>query len=125
MKEIKEKLVNGGYKLTKPRVAVLGFLKKAKKPYTAKEIFGKLKSADLVSVYRTLNLLEKLEIVNVDIFEKEKKYCLANYPHHHIVCRLCGRTEEIACNERFFERIENFYDIRHQLTVTGVCDKCQ
>lgn len=122
MKSIKEKLIEAGYKLTKPRLAVLIFLSENHKPMSARELSKNIKTVDRASVYRTLNILEKLGLVNVDMINKEKLYCSAGKPHHHIICTGCGYVEKIECNHSF--RHKNFTNINHQLTVTGLCDKC-
>jgi Fe2+ or Zn2+ uptake regulation protein len=118
------KLKKSGYKVTKPRLQVLNSLEKEKKLISARNLYKKIKSIDRASVYRTLNLLEKLRIVNVEIIEKEKLYCLANRPHHHIICRKCGYVEDFDCDNIEFKIFNNFSNIHHQLTLTGVCNKC-
>ena len=120
-----KKLIEAGYKLTKPRLAILVFLAKASQPYSAQEIATKVKGIDLVSVYRNLTLFSNLDIVHEDIFLKEKKYCLADSPQHHIVCRLCGHTERIECHHDYFNKVNNFSDIKHQLMLSGVCNNCK
>jgi len=122
---IKEKIINSGHKLTKPRLAVLGCLKKQKGIISARDLHKKIKKIDQASVYRALNLFEKLNLVNVEILDKEKFYCLDDHPHHHIICRKCGYTEEFKCDkEKEFKYFKNFSNIRHQLTLSGVCKKC-
>lgn len=113
-----------GYKLTKPRLQVLQALEREKSLISARNLHKKITTVDRASVYRTLNIFEKLHIVNVEILEKEKLYCLADHPHHHIICRKCGYTEEFQCDKREFKKFKNFTNIHHQLTLTGVCNKC-
>ncbi|OIO17378.1 hypothetical protein COV56_01675 [Candidatus Kuenenbacteria bacterium CG11_big_fil_rev_8_21_14_0_20_37_9] len=126
MENIEEKLVNLGYKLTKPRVKVLRFLRKTSStPYSAQDIFKKIQGVDLASVYRVLALFNDLEIANEEFFGKEKKYCLATNPHHHVVCRRCGKTKMVECDHDYGNKFQNFSDIRHQLILTGICNKCK
>lgn len=123
MKEIKKKLKEAGYKLTRPRMAVLSVLKKSERPVTAKYIFGQVEKIDLVSVYRTLALLEELSLVNCEVLNGEKIYCLALHPHHHIVCRKCGKIESFECRHHF-EDFKGFSDVKHQMLVSGICNNC-
>lgn len=123
--EVKDKISKLGYKLTRSRLGVLNFLEKANKPYSAQEIHNKLNKTDLVSVYRTLSLLAKIGVVNEEFFNKEKKYCLNNRPHHHIVCRNCNKVESVECNHNWSNSFKNFKDIDHKLILTGICMKCQ
>ena len=118
------KLAKLGYKVTRPRLQVIKFLEKEKKLISARNLHKKIKTIDRASVYRTLNLLGKLHLVNIEIIKKEKLYCLANHPHHHIICRKCGYTEKFDCENNEFKKFKNFSKIYHQLTLTGVCNKC-
>jgi Fur family transcriptional regulator, ferric uptake regulator len=110
-------------KMTKQRLEVLDILAAYGKPISARGIHEKVKHADLASVYRTLNLLEEKSLVNMEIVRKEKLYCLATEPHHHIFCKICGYAEEVVCGHSF-GKFKNFSDVHHQLTLTGICAKC-
>ncbi len=123
MEKLKQKLVEVGYKATKPRLAVLEFLTTNHTPISARDLHKKLKHFDRASVYRTLNLFEDLHLVNAEVVDKEKIYCSADKPHHHIICKKCGYMEKIECKHSF-GHFKNFTSIYHQLTLTGVCNKC-
>jgi len=123
MEKIKQKLIKAGYKLTAPRVVVLAGLSKFHNPISARALHKKIKEVDRASVYRTLNLFEELHLVNVEVVEKEKLYCLSIVPHHHIICKKCGYTEEVECKHNF-GKFKNFNNVHHQLTLTGTCNKC-
>lgn len=123
MKKIIEKLIQAGYKLTKPRLAILDFLDDHHTSISARELHKKIKHFNRASVYRALNLFEELHLVNAEIIEKEKIYCLADKPHHHIICEKCGYTEKIDCAHSF-GHFKNFINVHHRLTLTGVCHNC-
>lgn len=123
MEELKQRLIKSGNILTKTRLAVLDYLSDNHSPLSARGLHKKLKHFDRASVYRTLNLFEELHLVNVEVVDKEKIYCLADEPHHHIICKKCGYMEKIECNHSF-GHFKNFTNIYHQLTLTGVCNKC-
>lgn len=123
MEEIEEKLSEAGYKITKPRKLVLKELLSAKNPVSAQELFKRIKKIDQVSVYRVLGLLEELGVVNAETLDKEKIYCLSSTPHHHILCRKCGDIKKIECKHNF-NHYKNFTNIRHQMTLTGICGGC-
>jgi Fe2+ or Zn2+ uptake regulation protein len=123
MMKVKQKLAEAGYNITAPRLAVLKYLSSTHTLISARDLHKKIKTVDLASIYRTLNLLEELQVVNVEMVNKEKLYCLAGEPHHHMICRKCGHIEVIKCNHRF-NNLKNFTDIYHQMTLTGICNKC-
>jgi Fe2+ or Zn2+ uptake regulation protein len=118
-------LKQAGFSLTKPRKLVLAFLRKTKKLVAANDIYQKLKKdLDKVTVYRTLEVLEKAQIIFKETGDKEAKYYLADKQHHHIVCQKCGYTQCLPC-EHIFTKIKNFSKIKHQLFLTGLCNKCK
>lgn len=123
MEDIKQQLITAGYKLTTPRKSVLHKLTDVDTLISARELHQKIKKVDRASVYRTLNLLEKLHVVNVELIKKEKLYCLATQPHHHIICKKCGYIEKIECKHTF-DTFKNFTNVHHQLTLTGICNQC-
>jgi Fe2+ or Zn2+ uptake regulation protein len=122
--EIEKVLINRGDKLTESRLIILRYLKKEKKIISAQALSKKIKSVDRASVYRTLNLLEELHLVNVEMINKEKLYCLAGHPHHHIICYNCGYIESFPCNNYEYKKFNNFTNITHRLTLIGLCNKC-
>ncbi len=123
MNKLVEKLIEVGCKITNPRLAVLKYLSVHHSPISARDLHKKIKAFDRASVYRTLNLFEELHLLNVEVIEKEKLYCFAEEPHHHIICKKCGYTEKTKCNHDF-GTFKNFNDVYHQLTLTGVCNNC-
>ncbi|MFA6486277.1 MAG: transcriptional repressor [Candidatus Magasanikbacteria bacterium] len=123
MEQLKQKIIKAGYALTKARLAILEYLSNNHISISARDLHKKVKHFDRASVYRTLNLFEELRIVNVEVIDKEKIYCSADEPHHHIICKKCGYMERIECKHSF-GHFKNFTNIYHQLTLTGVCNKC-
>ncbi len=120
---IVQKLKNAGFRITAPRKAVIEVLENNHEPQSAQEIHAKLHSIDLVSVYRALEVLKELGIVQREVTEESSKFYLAEKPHHHITCRKCGRVECVPC-DHVHKKIKGFAEIRHQLSMTGICNKC-
>jgi len=120
-----EKLItSSGHRLTKPRRLVLGALEIIDHPISAQALHESLnKEIDLVSVYRTLNLLESLSVVHKERFKNEEMYYLSRKPHHHIFCRKCGAARSIPCDHLFL-RVKGYKEIEHSLNITGICKKC-
>lgn len=125
-----------GYKLTKARRAVIHTLAGAATPLSISDLHqdAQARAIDLglVTVYRTLELLEELELVRpVHIYENCHGYVIATPGHtHHLVCRCCHTVTEIeGCDlSRFLERVaaQTGYDITgHWLELEGVCPACR
>jgi len=122
-----------GIRYTKPRKLVFEALEHLSKPVSANEINDYLKNRiDLTSVYRTLSLLVKSEMVNVILFgEGKKRYELKNKNehHHHLVCEKCGDVEDVEMKEssllKSVEERSKFVIKKHNLEFFGLCPDCQ
>lgn len=113
-----------GLSKTQARELILDFLQKHKTLFSAGDIFQALSgSLDRVTVYRNLETLEKAGLVFKEFSEKEALYYLADKQHHHITCQKCGYQQCLPCNH-IFQKIKNFSQIKHQLVLTGLCNKC-
>ncbi len=126
-----------GRRLTKTRQAILAVLEQAKYPLSAADLHRRLAErrapADLVTVYRTLNVLKVLGLVSqVEFQEGQFRYELrrGREHHHHIRCRGCGRIADLAlCPlEKIVELVERRTRFRvdgHALEFFGWCPKCR
>lgn len=140
LKKTKKQLHESGFKLTPQREATLLVLLENEKDHlSAEEIFFfvKQKNSDigLATVYRTLDILVDLKIVDKISFDDGvARYDLrkegAKYFHHHLLCLECGNIEEI--NEDLLGNVEeivekNFHFVvkDHRLTFHGICQNCQ
>ncbi|MCB0909293.1 MAG: transcriptional repressor [Nocardioidaceae bacterium] len=85
----------------------------------------------LATVYRTLQrLAEAGEVDLLRTAEGEAIYrrCSEQH-HHHLVCRRCGATVEVAgpAVERWAEGVaaeHGFTEVSHTLELFGVCARC-
>lgn len=133
--EILQKILkDNGYSNTKARTLVCEALWDSE-PQTMQQLSEKLGGKiDRASLYRTIELFEKLGLVNRIYIGWKYKLELSDvltHHHHHISCLQCGRI--IAIHEE--ESIEELIDKialqqgvraeRHQLEIQGVCQKCQ
>lgn len=137
---IKKQLRAQGYKLTPQREATVSVLiERESELLSAEDIFFlvKEKAPDigLATVYRTLELLSELKVVDkINFGDGVARYDVrkegAEHFHHHLVCIDCGSVEEIADDllgdvERIVESDYGF-DVRdHRLTFHGICKQCQ
>ncbi len=102
---------------------------------TAQDVHAGLRSESerigLSTVYRTLQTLAAegdVDVLRTDTGEAAYRRC-SNRHHHHLRCRACGRTVEIAAAavERWTARVAHdhgFSDMEHTVEVTGVCGLC-
>ncbi|WP_411844366.1 Fur family transcriptional regulator [Salinicoccus sp. HZC-1] len=140
IERIKEVLQQARYKLTPQReVTVRVLLENEKDHLSAEDVFMKVKDKypeiGLATVYRTLELLSDLKILDkINFGDGVSRYDLrkegANHFHHHLVCMECGSVEEIEEDllieaEKIVEKDYNFKVLDHRLTFHGVCKQCQ
>jgi Fur family transcriptional regulator, ferric uptake regulator len=128
-------LKEAGYRLTRPRRSVAQVLLSTPTPLSIEEIHSYLGSRAInrVSIYRTIQLLCDLGVVRrLQFHEDFARYELADTfgsHHHHFVCNLCGRVEDIdtcplAATEQAISRRTHSRITSHSLEFYGVCGAC-
>ncbi len=129
-------LKNKGYRLTSQRSAILDVLHGSDKHLTAEDIYNQVRARypriNRSTVYRTLELLKKLELVDETDLGGDRLYYhhVEKGHHHHLICQKCGRVfdveEEILKPvEELLLRKYNFRaDMRH-LAIFGRCLTCE
>jgi Fur family transcriptional regulator, ferric uptake regulator len=86
----------------------------------------------LTTVYANLRGLAgsgAVDTVRTEAGETLFRRCESGAHHHHLVCRECGRTVEVAgpAVERWADKVaqaEGFVDVRHTLEIVGTCAAC-
>jgi len=131
------KLNQQGLRLTRPRQVVMSILESANVPLSPqtihKEAVNNREDIGLVSVYRTLELLDELGFVRrLHGNDGCHGYVLSSPGHHHhIICQGCGKAVEFSGSgdmENLFDRIqrETGFDVDdHLLQLYGFCADCQ
>lgn len=120
---------------TKQRSAVLEFLDGQNTFRSAQDIYSDLRvrgnNIGLATVYRALQgMVEdgEIDVLRTDDGEAVYRRC-GTHHHHHLVCRVCGRTVEVEDQpvERWAAKVaqaNGFVDVEHQVEVFGVCAEC-
>lgn len=99
---------------------------------SAQELHSRLEGVGLATVYRNLGrLAESGEIDAIRRPNGEQAYraCSAGH-HHHLVCRECGKVEEIhdCAIEEWAGKLgrrHGFTAIEHQAELVGTCSECR
>lgn len=125
-----------GLRSTRQRAAIISALREASGFKTAQRLHLDMLRAGarvgLATVYRNLQAL--VESGEVDVLQSELgeamfRLCEASDHHHHLVCRRCGRSEEITAGEveswaARVARRHGFNDVTHTVEVFGLCADC-
>ena len=131
-----ESLQDSGYRLTAPRRAIVAIIANSSRALDAIEIYdlGRREHPrlGLVTVYRTLEKLEQLDLVQrVHQYDGCNMYLRAPQGHEHLLlCKTCGQMEYFSGDD-LSELIEETsqksgYQIQeHWLQLFGLCVSCQ
>lgn len=132
--QFRQMLADNSYKVTKAREATFKLLI-SPEPQSISAILTKAKdTVDRVSVYRNIELFEKLGIVHRIYIGWKYKLELSDQfiaHHHHLVCLGCGKIIDIEDEKHIDEFIHEvseqygFKPRRHQFEVDGYCRDCQ
>lgn len=134
MTRFKQILVANERHVTNSRMGLFTILDK-NPPLSVREIM-KLSDGtiDRVSLYRNMELFEKLDIIHRVHLGWKYKIELTDHfiaHHHHLTCMKCGKIIDIegeATISSFISQIANRHDfvpIRHQFEIEGYCMTCK
>jgi Fur family ferric uptake transcriptional regulator len=131
----KKILQENGYSVTQVRSLIFELLLRAHEPWPMHRLIEEVKgNADRVSVYRTVELFEKLAIAQrINVGWKYKIELSETFldHHHHMTCLKCGRVVTVKDEPQFEVMIERlarttgFTVTSHQLEMQGYCTSCQ
>ncbi|GGM65957.1 transcriptional repressor [Thermopolyspora flexuosa] len=103
---------------------------------SAQDIYAEMRASGakigLTTVYRALQALSdagEIDVLRTDDGEAVYRACATVSHHHHLVCRRCGKTVEVAGPdvERWAEAVgkeHGFTDVTHTVEVFGTCPSC-
>jgi Fe2+/Zn2+ uptake regulation proteins len=131
-------LRRAGHRASVPRSTILRMIGAQECVLTAREIADELRAAGkpvgVATVYRTLELLEDLRLVQrLDVGGDSARYEPAmpggEHHHHHLVCDACGRVTPFQDPhlERAIHRAAERVDYRvgdHDVILRGSCPDC-
>lgn len=139
IEQIKQQLQSQGYKLTSQREATVRVLLENEEDHlSAEDVFmlvkDKAPEIGLATVYRTLELLSELHVVEkMNFGDGVARYDLrsdsSKHHHHHLICVQCGSVDEIMDDwllplEERLAREFKFTVLDHRLDFQGICWRC-
>ena len=121
---------------TRQRVAIRAALDRAGAFRTAQDLHDEMRAAGenvgLTTVYRTLQSLAEageVDVLRTGDGEAIYRRCATGEHHHHLVCRACGTSVEVAS-----EAVEHwaaqtalrhgFTEVEHTAELYGLCGSC-
>jgi Fe2+ or Zn2+ uptake regulation protein len=131
--EVLDRLAATGGRRTPARRAIVEVLLAGDHHTTAETIAGELarngEAVNVSTVYRTLEALEELGVVDhVHLDHGPTVWHVGSSPHHHLVCVECGRVIEVPLGE--LDELRRDLHERYRFTLaphyalTGMCETC-
>jgi Fur family transcriptional regulator, ferric uptake regulator len=130
-------LEHAGHRSSAPRTEVVGALAELGCSVSAREIADHLRDSGsrvgVASIYRTLELLDRLKLVQrCGVGEATARYEPAHPTgehHHHLVCDVCGNVTAFEDDglERAIRRLAGRVEFEidtHDVTLRGECPAC-
>ncbi len=129
-------LQENGYRLTEARRAVIETIQTSTRALTPVEVFDVARKKDaalgLVSVYRTLEKLEELHLVQrVHQPQGCQAFISASHGHQHLLlCQNCGKVmffegDDLGALIQTISKKTGYQIHEHWLQLFGLCQSCQ
>jgi Fur family ferric uptake transcriptional regulator len=130
------RLSEKGYRLTPQRLMILSAIEGSHDHISAEEIYAQVAArypnVNISTVYRTLELLKKLNMVyEIDLGEGRIRYhAEESGHHHHLVCHNCNAVIDIdestlsSLRDILLKEYNFQAELRH-VAIFGLCEKCR
>jgi len=130
------KLSEQRYRLTPQRLMILAAIEARCDHISAEEIYAQVAAkyphVNISTVYRTLELLKRLNLVyEIDLGEGRIRYhAEKSGHHHHLVCQNCGSeidVDEATLSPLHAALLRDYgfsAELRH-VAIFGLCEKCR
>lgn len=129
-------LHENGYRLTDARRAVVDIVEKSTRALTPVQVYDlarrKYRALGLVTVYRTLEKLEELHLIQrVHQPQGCQAFVSAGHGHQHLLlCQNCGRVEffdgdDLDTLTRYIAQKTGYQINEHWLQLFGLCMDCR
>ncbi len=131
--DLVEKFRNRNYKITPQRLGIFKILEGNLDHPSAEDIFATIKETyptiSFTTVYKTLDILEKMgEVLKITIDDERKHYDPNTYTHHHIICLGCNKISDVdaeSVNPQLPDGIlQEFTPSRYHVSFYGTCKDC-
>lgn len=129
------KLRSKGYKVTPQRLAICKLIFSSKDHPSAEQIYQEVKKTyptiSLATVYITLDLLKKLDLVQeLGFSDRSSRYDPNNSPHVNVICPKCGKIYDYEARnvKELWAKIVaeiGVTPLQQRVDVYALCDNCK
>lgn len=133
--DIEKRIRDLGFRITPQRQIILEAISENEEHATVEEIFERVHSKSSAisqaTVYRTLELFSKHNLIHANEISGYKVYELASeHPHHHLICQSCWNDQKI--DDQLIPEMINSIDEEYRflvqsehLVLLGLCGHCR
>ena len=129
-------LNQAGMRVTHQRTLIMEIIRQGRGHLDADEIYRRAREKEprlsLSTVYRTLQMMKKLNLVEELHFDDNHHHyeVKPSAEHHHLVCLGCGRVIEFNYPLSHYLRgkvpeVKDFDIVETEVRMTGYCAKCR
>jgi Fur family ferric uptake transcriptional regulator len=122
-----------GFRVTPQRQLILDAICEGEGHTTFDEIYARVQAKapaiNRATVYRALDFFRELGLIFAAEIGGHTGYEIASKPHHHLVCRCCGKVEDLTdyhfhdLSAHLLEEHGFKAELDH-LAIPGLCSKC-
>ena len=121
-------------KITPQRLGIFEILEGNTAHLSAEDVFKEIRKSyptiSFTTVYKTLEIMEKMgEIMKITIDEERKHYDPDTNIHHHIICSRCNKISDIKDDsikpKLPREILDEFTPSSYHISFYGTCKKCR
>ena len=121
-------------KITPQRLGIFEILEGNTAHLSAEDVFKEIRKSyptiSFTTVYKTLEIMEKMgEIMKITIDEERKHYDPDTNIHHHIICSRCNKISDIKDGsikpKLPKEILDEFTPSSYHISFYGTCKKCR
>ena len=132
IQNISNELVKAGIKPSYQRIKIYEFILNNNIHPTVdfiyKKLFKEIPTLSKTTVYNTLKLFEKHQLIrNVNIEENEIRYDAVKSIHGHFKCEQCGKIYDFDYNYKDlkYKGLDNFILNQTDIMIKGICKSCK
>ncbi len=132
--KVVERFKSKKLKITPQRLGIFEILEGNTAHLSAEDVFKEIRKSyptiSFTTVYKTLEIMEKMgEIMKITIDEERKHYDPNTNIHHHIICSRCNKISDIKDGsikpKLPKEILDEFTPSSYHISFYGTCKKCR
>ncbi len=132
--KVVERFKSKKLKITPQRLGIFEILEGNTAHLSAEDVFKEIRKSyptiSFTTVYKTLEIMEKMgEIMKITIDEERKHYDPNTDSHHHIICLRCNKISDIKDGsikpKLPREILDEFTPSSYHISFYGTCKKCR